>query len=162
LFVAISPLLSAVCDGVAVRVRPGLTEFLTKLAEHFEVGIFTAAEEVYACPVLDTIDPTGLISFRLYRDATVEHNGVSFVKDLSRLGRDMRRTVLIDNNIQATLASPDNSLVCVDYYGDPADNELPGACPCLSLFFLFCLQSLTFFCFVQRSAQVVHGNGCDD
>jgi Dullard-like phosphatase family protein len=115
-----------VCDGVAVRVRPGLTEFLTKLAEHFEVGVFTAAEEVYACPVLDTIDPTGLISFRLYREATCEHNGVSFVKDISRVGRDMRRTVLVDNNIQATLASPDNSLVCVDYYGDPADNELQG------------------------------------
>jgi RNA polymerase II subunit A small phosphatase-like protein len=115
-----------VCDGVAVRVRPGLTEFLTKLAEHFEVGVFTAAEEVYACPVLDTIDPTGLISFRLYRDSTSEFNGVSFVKNISRVGRDMRRTVLVDNNIQATLASPDNSLVCVDYYGDPADNELEG------------------------------------
>lgn len=113
-----------VCDGVAVHTRPWLTNFLEHLAKHFEVGIFTAAEEVYAGPVLDTIDPNGLIAFRLYRDSTVEFQGTQFVKDLSRLGRDLRRTVLVDNNLQATLASPDNSLMIEDYYGDNSDMEL--------------------------------------
>lgn len=113
-----------VCDGVAVHTRPWLTDFLEQLAKHFEVGIFTAAEEVYAGPVLDTIDPNGLIAFRLYRDSTVEFQGTQFVKDLSRLGRDLRRTVLVDNNLQATLASPDNSLMIEDYYGDNSDMEL--------------------------------------
>lgn len=113
-----------VCDGVAVHTRPWLSDFLEHLAKHFEVGIFTAAEEVYAGPVLDTIDPNNYISFRLFRDSTVEFQGTQFVKDLSRVGRDLRRTVLIDNNLQATLASPDNSLMIEDYYGDNSDKEL--------------------------------------
>ena len=51
----------------------------------------------YAAPVLDALDPTGtLFTARLYRGATSRSQcGRRHVKDLSRLGRDMRRVLLV-------------------------------------------------------------------
>jgi RNA polymerase II subunit A small phosphatase-like protein len=112
------------CGGVSVRCRPGLAFFLEKLAKEFEVIIFTAAESDYAAPVLDRIDPNNHITHRLYRESTVTFRGSFYVKDLSRLGRNLKKTVLIDNNILAMRASPDNCVLIEDFYGDPNDQEL--------------------------------------
>lgn len=107
--------------------RPGLMRFVEELAKHCEVVVFTAALPVYAKPVLDKIDPNGYIIHRLYRDATVTYRGQPFVKDLARLGRDMRKCVLVDNNPFALLATPDNAMPIQSFYDDPEDNELEKA-----------------------------------
>lgn len=55
-------------EKIGVFVRPYCLEFLERMAEKFEIGIFTAAREDYASKVIDKLDPTGrLISGRLYR-----------------------------------------------------------------------------------------------
>jgi len=112
---------------VEVRCRPGLAMFLEKCSKVFELVVFTASLEEYATKAMDLIDPEGLVKHRLYRPATVSYRGVDYVKDLSRLGRDMQRTVLIDNNHLAMLASPENSIAINDFMGDPNDAELYGA-----------------------------------
>lgn len=61
-----------------------------------------------ADPILDAIDPQGHIKYRLYRDSTVEYNGYPYVKDLRVLGRDLRRTVLLDNALDSFRANPNN------------------------------------------------------
>ena len=62
---------------------------------------------------------------RLYRDSTVPAHEIDYdyVKDIStsRLGRDMRRVVLIDNSWHACIHNPDNSIVVPDYLGAKAD-----------------------------------------
>jgi CTD small phosphatase-like protein 2 len=45
---------------------------------------------------LDQIDLTNVIVKRLYRQHT-SHNGPFLVKDLSLLGRDMDKMIIIDN-----------------------------------------------------------------
>lgn len=115
------------CFDVEVRCRPGLDRFLTECAKKFEMVVFTASLEEYANKAMDLIDPKGLVQYRLYRPATVTYKGVDYVKDLSRLGRDLRRTVLIDNNHLAMLASPSNSIAINDFFGDPKDTELNEA-----------------------------------
>lgn len=49
--------------------RPGVTEFLERLGETYNVAVFTAGLEDYASQVLDKIDKKGVISQRLYRDS---------------------------------------------------------------------------------------------
>lgn len=113
------------CGGIAVGLRPGLHSFLKKLSENFEVVLFTAAERDYAEPLLNLIDPGGtLLPYRLFREHTVQFQGTLYVKDLSLLGRDLKRTVLVDNNIMTMRASPNNCVLIEDFYGDPNDRQL--------------------------------------
>merc|ERR1712032_838076 len=75
--------------------RPFVQHFLREMAKKWELVVFTASQEVYASQVLDKLDPTGLISHRLYRESCTYYEG-NYVKDLSLLGRPLRNTVLLD------------------------------------------------------------------
>lgn len=55
-------------DSIGIYFRPYLTEFLTRLSEHYTIGIFTASTQEYADAVVGQIDPEEkLISLKLYR-----------------------------------------------------------------------------------------------
>lgn len=114
-------------ESAFVYIRPGLAKFIERGSQLFELVVFTAALPIYAKPVLDRIDPNNRFSFRLYRDSTMTFKGQPFVKDLTHLGRDLRRTVLIDNNPYAMLATPDNAMPILSFYDDPTDYELDKA-----------------------------------
>ena len=47
--------------------------------------------------MLDQIDHKDCISHRLYRDHTVFEFS-NFIKDLKLLGRDLKKTIILDNN----------------------------------------------------------------
>eukprot|EP00466_Bigelowiella_natans_P013943 jgi/Bigna1/89514/estExt_fgenesh1_pg.C_500112 len=66
-----------------------------------------------------------LIRHRLFRESCVQSHGYAFVKDLSRLGRDMSRIVLVDNSPVAMAASVSNSIPILSYYDNRMDKELP-------------------------------------
>jgi CTD small phosphatase-like protein 2 len=67
----------------------------------FEVVIFTASEKSYANMVLNRIDPgRQFIHHRLFRDSCIPLKG-NYVKDLGMLGRDLDKTIIIDNNLLA-------------------------------------------------------------
>lgn len=46
---------------------------------------------------------------RLFREACVLHNG-SYVKDLNRLGRDLRRVIIVDNSPASYAFHPENAV----------------------------------------------------
>jgi len=50
----------------------------------------------YANWVLDNLDIKQFIDYRLYRYHAVR-TGMFFIKDLTRLGRDLRKVIIIDN-----------------------------------------------------------------
>eukprot|EP00249_Psilotum_nudum_P011657 c23305_g2_i1 orf=373-1242(-) len=114
-------------NHVTVYERPGLHEFLMKTSEFAEIVLFTAGLEGYASPLVDKIDPDHRISTRLYRPATVATRYREHVKDLSCLGRDLCRTVIVDNNPFSFVLQPLNGIPCVPFTGDnPDDQELLG------------------------------------
>ncbi len=78
-----------------------------------EIVLFTAGLEDYARPIVDALDHNYRFCFqgrRLYRPATVSCDLYPCIKDLSRLGRDLKRTVLIDDTPLAFLNQPDNGI----------------------------------------------------
>ena len=108
---------------VYVCIRPGVENFLKSLSPFFEIIVFTAASQNYADHVLDHIDPDHIIKYRLYRESCTQFNGV-FVKDLSRLGRDLQKVIIIDNSPAAYMLQPYNAIAITDWFDDQLDTEL--------------------------------------
>ena len=106
-----------------VQVRPYTDYFLTEMTKYFEIVIFTAAAEDYADIVLNELDKNKIIKFKLYRKHTEQINGI-FIKDLSKLGRDINKVIIIDNNKDNFSLQPENGLHICSFLGDQNDDEL--------------------------------------
>lgn len=106
------------------KVRPLCIRFLEELSLLYEIVIFTAAHETYANFILDKLDPHNLfIRHRLYRQHTIQHNG-TFIKDLSRLGRSLERTLIIDNLKENFSKQKANGIECTTWTGSVSDRQL--------------------------------------
>ena len=101
-----------------LRFRPFLTEFLTHVQNDFELVIFTAAVQDYADPIIEAIEKKSnvIFDFRLYRKHTNIVNN-DFVKDLSRLGRDLSRVIIVDNMSQNYKLQPNNGISIRPFWG---------------------------------------------
>lgn len=119
-------------DGVgSYGIRPGMTKFLERMhAVGYEIVIFTAATQDYADWVIGQIDPTGLIHHRLYRQNALPW-GPLFAKDLSRLGRDLERTLIIDNVQENFMLQPNHGIFISTWYDNPLDTALMDLTPML-------------------------------
>ena len=106
-----------------VKVRLGAEHFIRELSKYCEIAIFTASTKYYADIVIDGLDCKDLIDFRLYREHTSLTNGIN-VKDLSRLGRDLSKIIIIDNIEENYQFQKNNGLNICDFEGDENDNEL--------------------------------------
>ena len=110
--------------------RPGCVQFIETMAKYYEIVIFTAALQEYADQVIDQIDVGNNIKYRLYRQHTSQ-NGPFLVKDLSLLGRDINRTIIIDNISDNFILQPDNGIFISTWYDDMRDRFLDEITPLL-------------------------------
>jgi RNA polymerase II subunit A small phosphatase-like protein len=111
---------------VDVFVRPGLQAFLARLAAlPIDVVLFTAGLPGYAGPIADALDPSGaLLPTRLFRPSTRAVGAVPHTKDLTVLGRDLARTVLLDNSPWSFLLQPGCGVPAAPFAGRGGDAHL--------------------------------------
>ena len=115
---------------IHVLVRPHVEEFLEKMSKRFELVIFTASISNYANPLLNAIDKMGYVPFRLFREHCTLIN-TAFVKDLTRLGRDLKDIIILDNNPLAYSLHQYNGFPIKSWFDDKNDDELLKIIPIL-------------------------------
>ncbi|CDQ88329.1 carboxy-terminal domain RNA polymerase II polypeptide A small phosphatase 2-like [Oncorhynchus nerka] len=108
---------------VYVLKRPYVDEFLQRMGELFECILFTASLAKYADPVTDLLDQCGVFRARLFRESCVFHQGC-YVKDLSLLGRELHKTLILDNSPASYIFHPENAVPVVSWFDDVEDAEL--------------------------------------
>ena len=115
---------------IHVKVRPGVKEFLEKMDKIYELVVFTASISKYADPLLDLIDKKGYCPYRLFREHCTLIN-TTFVKDLQRLGRDIKNIIIVDNSPVSYALHPENGLPILTWFEDKSDRELYKITPIL-------------------------------
>jgi len=113
---------------VYVLKRPYVDEFLAKVGELFECVLFTASLAKYADEVANEIDPNNEFSSRLFRESCVYDRG-NYVKDLTKLGRQLDRTIIIDNSPASYLFQPQNAIPVSSWFEDKNDTLLRDIIP---------------------------------
>ncbi|GBF99494.1 CTD small phosphatase [Raphidocelis subcapitata] len=113
---------------IYVTKRPWVDHFLSVLGQRFEVAVFTASLSLYADPLLDILDRTRCIKWRLFRESCCPFGG-TLVKDLACLGRDLAGVIIIDNSPNAYSFHPDNAVPIATFIDDAGDRALLDLVP---------------------------------
>lgn len=133
--------------------RPGVDQFMKRVGELYEVVVFTASVSKvrtlpqqqtpmpffrspanmtaqYGDPLLDQLDIHGVVHHRLFRESCHNHGG-NYVKDLSKVGRDLKDTIIIDNSPTSYIFHPQHAVPISSWFSDAHDNELLDLIPVL-------------------------------
>ena len=105
------------------KIRPGVKEFLRKMSKLYEIVIFTASVEEYAKMLINVIDTKNICSHKLYREQCTYENFL-YIKDLRKLGRDLKDIIIIDNSPNAYSLNKENGIPISTWLDDENDREL--------------------------------------
>ena len=108
-----------------LHLRPGLEEFLEELKNYFEIIVFTSGTKDYADTILNIIEQKSNSKFfdgLLYREHTTLI-GKKYIKDLSKLGRDLSKTIIVDNLPQSFKLQRENGILINSFYGDNMNDK---------------------------------------
>ena len=110
-----------------IFLRPGLENFLEVISEFYEIIVFTSGTKDYADIILDIIENKKnkkYFSGRLYREHIIKVGNQS-TKDLTKLGRNLAKTIIVDNLSQCFKLQKENGILISSFYGENEnDNAL--------------------------------------
>ena len=116
-----------------LKPRPNLFNFLNEMSQIFEIILFTAGTQDYADPILDIIEKKKkFFDKRLYRQHTILIDNI-LIKDLSKLGRDLSKVIIVDNMPQNFKLQKENGIFIKNFDGDKNDCKLKKLIPILKL-----------------------------
>ena len=108
-------------ESGTIKIRPYLYQFLDSIKKYYELVVFTAATQEYADPIINALEQNKkYFDYRLYRIHTIIIDN-DFVKDLSKLGRDLSKTIIVDNMEQNYKLQKSNGITIRPFWGK--DNE---------------------------------------
>ena len=108
-----------------IILRARLFEFLDKLLElKCELIIFTSSVKQRADELVNIIEKNKrYFNGRLYREHCTLM-GAAYVKDISKLGRNLSKTIIIDNDLVCFYLQQENGILIKSFEGKEDDNKL--------------------------------------
>lgn len=105
----------------SMKVRPGLNDFLESMSSTYELILWSVGIETYVKKVLKIIDPDNKFFAHVL---CKQHSTNGKTKPLSRLNRNMKTTLILDNNPDSYSVNPQNGVPIIDFINDDKDHEL--------------------------------------
>lgn len=104
-----------------ITYRPGLRAFLNNLMPYYELIVFTTSLQPYADEIINGIEENKkFFSYRLYRQHAHFLNN-KFIKNLSKLGRDLLKTIIVDDKSISFELQRENGILIKPFYAEPND-----------------------------------------
>ena len=99
--------------------RPFLFKILKKLKKNFEIVLFTAGLKEYADTVINIIESKigKIFDCKFYRE-NMSVNDNKIFKNISNIGRDLKKIIIIDNNNENFGNNFNNGIKIKDYFGN--------------------------------------------
>lgn len=108
-------------NGWRVAKRPGLDYFLGYLSQYYEIVIFSSNYQMNSEKTVAKLDPYhAYISYALFRESC-RYKKNKLVKDLSRLNRDLEKTIIVDFDEQSFSEQPENAIKISPWKGAEDD-----------------------------------------
>ena len=116
----------------SLKLRPYLIEFLENMKPYYELILFTSKTKYYANPALDVIQRNKkYFDFIFYREHCIFIDN-NYVKDLTRIGRSLDSTIIIDNYPQHFKLQKENGIYIKSFWAqNPNDRTLYDLIPIL-------------------------------
>ncbi|EDW73643.2 uncharacterized protein Dwil_GK16545 [Drosophila willistoni] len=110
-------------DVTGFKKRPGLDHFLRECAKYFEIVVYTTEQRITVFPLIDALDPSRFIMYRVVGDSTYGPDS-HHVKNLDKLNRDLRRVVVVDCDENSMKLHPSNFCLIPRWCGNNDDTGL--------------------------------------
>ena len=120
-------------DAYYVYKRPHLEHFLTEVAKHFTLAIWSSAGDIYVNEIVASIKPPS-VDFEVVwgrSKCSMKRNRVFdtyyFEKRLDKLkkrGFPLEQTLIVDDTAEKAACNYGNAIYVKEYKGDPDDKEL--------------------------------------
>ncbi|TVU35036.1 hypothetical protein EJB05_16902 [Eragrostis curvula] len=110
--------------------RPGVDAFLEHLGKFYEIVVYSDQLSMYVDPVVDRLDPKGIVRHRLSRVATKYENGKHF-RDLSKLNRNPAQVLYISGHALESTLQPENCVSIKPWKLEDDDTQLIDLIPFL-------------------------------
>ena len=105
------------------HMRPGIISFLTGIKPYYEIVSYTKLSKEYSSLIIEQIENNRkLFDYNLYREHCVLV-GRKFVKDISRIGRDMKRIIMVDDIPENLERHYENGILIMPYNGEEDNDE---------------------------------------
>ncbi|GFE55216.1 mitochondrial import inner membrane translocase subunit [Babesia ovis] len=107
--------------GWQVKKRPFADRFFRELINYYEIVVWS--DDAYPMAT-DVANRWGLpVIGCIHRDRCIKFKG-AYIKDLSKLGRNLNRVILLDHDRVACMLQEDNAILVREFDGDENDTEL--------------------------------------
>jgi Dullard-like phosphatase family protein len=115
-----------------LKLRPYLLEFLEQVSIYYELVLFTTESQQYVEPIIKAIEQRKKYFDYIFYKENCIMIGNDYVKDLSRIGRPLDSTIIVDNVSQHFRFQKENGITIKSFWAkDPGDKALYNLIPIL-------------------------------
>ena len=107
-----------------IQLRPGILEFFEAIKPYYEIILFCNGNKKYSDLIINSVDKKKkYVDHRLYREQCIVVNN-DYVKDISKIGRPINKTIIVDNLPQNFRLNKENGINIKSFHGDNPNDKI--------------------------------------